>query len=203
MFHRCAPFVDHDRATSRQAGFTLMETLVAMGVTVFGLLALAQVFAVGMTHLSYTGASITAREKAREAIESVHTARDTRTITWAGIRNVSAGGVFRNADQALLVPGPDGLVNTADDGPAMEALTLPGPDHQLGTGDDVRLPLDGYFRRVEIQDIAGSVTLRQLRVIIRYPAGAAPAPPTCIRGDGTPMTAPGCYVITTFISQFS
>ena len=37
--------------------------------------------------------SLIAREKAREAIESVHTARDTRVITWAQIRNVDAPGL--------------------------------------------------------------------------------------------------------------
>ena len=193
-----------DRRRTREAGFTLMETLVALGVLTFGLLALAQTFVVGMTHMSFSTASIVAREKAREAIESVHTARDTRTITWAQIRNVAAGGVFRDAETALLDgPAADGLINTADDGPAVESLTLPGEDNVLGTGDDVQTPLNGYFRRIVISDIAGSTTLRQLRVILRYPVGSQAAPATCLKGDGTPITQPGCYVLTTFISQYS
>lgn len=126
-----------DRRRNHQAGFTLMETLVAMGVLTFGLLALAQTFVVGMTHMSSSTASIVAREKAREAIESVHTARDTRTITWAQIRNVAAGGVFRDAESALLVVGADGLINTADDGPAVESLTLPGEDNVIGRWEEV------------------------------------------------------------------
>jgi type II secretory pathway pseudopilin PulG len=202
------PFFDPrqtGRHRNREAGFTLMETLVAMGVLTFGLLALAQTFVIGMTHMSFSTASIVAREKAREAIESVHTARDTRTITWAQIRNVAAGGVFLDAETALLrdEPNDDGLINTADDGPSVESLTLPGEDNELGTGDDVLSPLNGYFRRIMISDIAGSTTLRQLRVIMRYPVGSQPAPATCIRGDGTPLTQPGCYVLTTFISQYS
>jgi len=192
-----------DRHRNHEAGFTLMETLVAMGVLTFGLLALAQTFVIGMTHMSFSTASIVAREKAREAIESVHTARDTRTITWAQIQNVAAGGVFRDAETALLVPGADGLINTADDGPAVESLTLPGEDNVLGTGDDVQTPLNGYFRRIVITPIPGSTTLRQLRVIMRYPVGSQAAPASCIRGDGTPITQPGCYVLTTFISQYS
>jgi type II secretory pathway pseudopilin PulG len=191
------------RARRPEAGFTLIETLVAMGILTFGLLALAQVFVVGMTHMSYSSASIIAREKAREAIESVHTARDTRTITWAQIRNVAAGGVFGNAETPLLVVGPDGLVNTADDGPAIEALTLPGDDNVLGTADDVLTPLNGYFRRIVITDIAGTTTLRQLQVVMRYPVGSNAAPATCLDGQGNPLTRPGCYVLTTFISQFS
>lgn len=186
-----------------EEGFTLIETMVAAGILVAGLLAVAQVFVVGMAHLATSSAAVVAREKAREAIESVHTARDTRTITWAQIRNASAGGVFRDGDEALLVVGPDGLVNTADDGPGVEVLLLPGPDNQLGTPDDRRVPLNGYFRSIEIRDIPGSTTLRQLRVTLRFPAGSEPAPATCIDAGGAPITRPGCYVLTTFISSFS
>ncbi len=57
-----------------------------------------------------------AREKAREAIESVHAARDTGEASWATIRNVLDGGVFLDGAQPIKDPGDDGLVNTADDG---------------------------------------------------------------------------------------
>ena len=53
-----------------------------------GLLGLAQVFYFGLSIVGTSSAQLIAREKAREAIESVHTARDTRVITWAQIRNV-------------------------------------------------------------------------------------------------------------------
>ena len=192
-----------ERRRSSEAGFTLIETMVAAGILVFGLMAVAQVFVIGMAHLATSSAAVVAREKAREAIESVHTARDTRTIAWAQIRNVADGGVFRDGEEPLLVVGPDGLVNTADDGPAVEALVLPGPDNQLGTADDRRQPLDGYFRNIEIRDIPGSTTLRQLRVTLRFPAGSEPAPASCIDAGGNPITRPGCYVLTTFISAFS
>ena len=119
------------------AGFTLLETLVAMLILVFGLLALAQAFVIGMTHMASSSFDVIAREKAREAVESVHTARDTRTIVWAQIRNVGRGGVFLDGAQALRgVPGSegDGLVNTADDTSLPEqVIVTPGPDQILGT----------------------------------------------------------------------
>ena len=71
-----------------RCGFTLIEALVAMAILTVGLLGLAQAFYLGMQHMSTSSANLIAREKAREAVESVHTARDTRTITWAQIRNV-------------------------------------------------------------------------------------------------------------------
>jgi prepilin-type N-terminal cleavage/methylation domain-containing protein len=61
-----------------EAGFSLIETLIAMAILATGLLSMAGVFILGLNQLSASSASLIAREKAREAVESVHTARDTR-----------------------------------------------------------------------------------------------------------------------------
>jgi prepilin-type N-terminal cleavage/methylation domain-containing protein len=173
-----------------EGGFSLIETLIAMAILATGLLGLAGVFALGMAHLAGSSEGLVAREKAREAVESVHTARDTRVITWAQIRNVAAGGVFLDGAQPLRTAGADGLVNTADDGP-LEASLIPGPDNVLGTADDVEIPLEAYTRQIEISDIVtgGAVnpSLRQLRVTIRYKVGQTNR----------------SYVLTTFVSSIS
>jgi prepilin-type N-terminal cleavage/methylation domain-containing protein len=173
------------------AGFSLIETMVAMAIVVVALMALAQAFVVGMAHMNSSTYDVIAREKAREAVESVHTARDTRTIGWAQIRNVSGGGVFLDGPQSLRgVPGNegDGLVNTTDDaGLPMQFIVTPGPDQVLGTPDDLNQLLTNFTREIEIRDIAGSATLRQLRVIMRYSVG------------NRQLT----YVVTTFVSSFS
>src|SRR4051794_24894141 len=58
------------------AGFSLVEVIIAMGILATGLLSLAGVFTLGMRHLAGSSYNLIAREKAREAVESVHTARD-------------------------------------------------------------------------------------------------------------------------------
>ena len=64
--------------TDRSAdGFSLVEVIVATGILATGLLSLAGVFSIGMIHMAASSPGIIAREKAREAVESVHTARDT------------------------------------------------------------------------------------------------------------------------------
>jgi prepilin-type N-terminal cleavage/methylation domain-containing protein len=151
-----------------QAGFTLLETMIAIVIMGIGLLALGIAFAQGMLVMSTSHYHQIAKEKASEAIESVTTSRDTRVIAWAQIRNVSNGGIFLDGPQALRAQGPDGLVNTADDG-AEEAEILPGPDDVMGTGDDVTFSLSGFTREIEIRDIASN--LRQIRVIVRYQIG--------------------------------
>jgi hypothetical protein len=171
-------------------GFSLVEVVVASGVLVAGLLSLASVFALGMVHMAGSSPGIIAREKAREAVESVHTARDTGDLPWAKIRNTPAPGVFVTGEQDLKTAGPDGLVNSADDGPDLEVLA--GDDNTFGTDDDQ--PLVDYKREIQITNLFadGSTTvvnpnLRQIRVIIRYKVA------------GTWRT----YTLTTYISSFS
>jgi prepilin-type N-terminal cleavage/methylation domain-containing protein len=179
-----------DRIRRSDEGFSLIETLVAMGILATGLLTLAGVFVVGMRSLAASSPGLIAREKAREAIESVHTARDTRVIGWDQIAN-APGGVFLTGERSVTMPGPDGLVNTADDG-AVEEMKNPGKDGVLGTVDDIITPLKGYTREIQITsmtDANGAVdlNLRQVRVIVRYlVAGAWRS-----------------YTLTTYISSFA
>ena len=171
------------------AGFSLVESTVALGVLTFGLLAMAQVFTLGLRMIGTANADLIAREKAAEAIESVYTARDGRVVPWAQIRNVRGesgtdGGVFRDGARSLTTAGADGLLNTVDDG-AVEALLTPGPDNRLGTADDVARPMAEFTREIEIRDVGPN--LRRIRVIIGY------------------QTATGAhdFVLEAFISPFA
>lgn len=182
--------------TKGEGGFSLVEALVAMMVLTIGLLGLAQTFYLGMRHMVTGSAQVVAREKAREAIESVHTARDTHTIRWGQIHNVSApqgcpagttatgGGVFSAGETVLRAAGTDGLANTEDDAEA-DLEHSPGPDNILGTADDV--PLTDFWRTVTICDVDGNNDLRQILVNIRYRVGMFES----------------SYQLTTFISSFS
>jgi type II secretory pathway pseudopilin PulG len=177
----------------KESGFSLIETVIAMGLLAFGLLSLAGVFVLGMRHMSTSSPGLIAREKAREAVESVHTARDTRVITWAQIRNEGEGGVFLDGPQDLRAAGDDGLVNTDDDADEeIEFIVDPGPDRILGNQDDERTTLENFEREIVINDILdaqGNVnqTLRELIVIITYTVGQ------------TTRT----YRLTTYISSIS
>jgi competence protein ComGC len=165
-------------------GFTIVEALIALGVLSVGLLTLAGVLATGMKDLALSPTDVLARQKVIEAIESVYTARDTRVLAWAQIRNVANGGIFLGGAQPLRTVGRDGLVNTADDG-AVEELITPGADSRLGTADDVRTPLSNYTREIRIEDV--STMLRRLTVTV-----------TITTGEGVRN-----YTISTLISSYS
>jgi prepilin-type N-terminal cleavage/methylation domain-containing protein len=153
------------------SGFTLVETMISMLILSGGLLALASAFAQGMIIMSTSHSHQLAKEKASEAIESVFTARDTRTILWNQIRNQENGGVFLDGAQPLRGHGPDGLVNTNDDSnQALEGEFMPGPDGKMGTDDDVTVALEGFSREIKITDLAAN--LREINVTVTYHIGS-------------------------------
>lgn len=174
---------------SGERGFSLVETMVALGVLATGLLAAAAVLSQGMQRIAGSPAQVIATQKAAEAIESVYSARDSHVLTWAQIRNVkgvsgSDGGIFLDGPQPLTKSGADGLVNTADDGP-IETVSNPGPDGVIGTSDDQVLSLTGYTREIAIRDVQND--LRSITVTVTY------------RDGSTTRT----YVLTSYISNYA
>lgn len=172
-----------------QAGMTLLETMIAVVVLAIGVTAVAAVYSYGILTMGATQDDLVAKVKAQEAIESVFTARDTRILVWAQILNVQGasgadGGVFQDGPLVVRDPGPDGLVNTVDDG-AVQTITLPGQDNVLGTADDVIIPLVKFQREIRIRDVAAN--LRSIQVIMTYTSGR-------LRRT---------YTLTTYISPFA
>lgn len=171
------------------SGFTLIEITIALIMLMVGVLALAGGIALGARQITGSQDQLLANERAAEAAETVFKARDSRVLTWAQIRNVRGGtgndaGVFLDGPQPIKDAGNDGLINTADDG-ALMTMVKPGPDGLLGTPDDIAVPYFGFTREIEIRDI--SPTLRQIRVIVRYHTS----------------TAPGTFILTTYLSSYA
>src|SRR3954468_14413778 len=175
-----------------EAGFSLVETIVAMGVLTIGVLGSASVLTSGMQNLASSPADVVVTQKAAQAIEAVYSARDSHRLTWGQLRNVQGvsgadAGIFLDGPQPLKLAGSDGLVNTADD-TTIETITLPGKDQTLGTADDQVIALDEFTRQIAISDVANeSGQLRQATITITYPNGPTKR----------------SYTLTTFISAYS
>lgn len=147
--------VSHVSPGADERGFSLIEVMVATFILTAGLLPLAAVFAAGVQQMAASTPMMIAREKAREAIESVHAARDTGEASWTSIQNAPTG-VFLADPIAIMDPGPDGLVNTGDD-------------------HTPQYPVTSFTREIDILPVLrdGSTTainpnLREIRVIVRY-----------------------------------
>jgi hypothetical protein len=146
-------------------GFGMIEFMIAALVLLIGLVGVLGLFAHTMIALSFAEQNVIAKQKAREVMESIFTARNTAQVNFNQIQNVSAGGIFLNGFQPLRVPGPDGLVGTADDG-AIETLVSVGNDGIANTADDKVIPLNSFQRQISVAPI--NVDLRQITITLRY-----------------------------------
>ena len=177
------------KRASSEKGTSLIETAIALGVLTFGALGVAGLFTQGMEKTKSSPGDLIATQKAQEAIESVFSARDSKNLTWAQLRNVQGGsgsdnGVFLDGARGVKEPGSDGLVNTSDDG-AVETVAYPGRDLLIGTGDDVIVRLDGFTREIRIRDI--QTGLRSITVTVTYQSGSESR----------------TYTLTTYISNYA
>lgn len=172
------------RAMRGEEGMSLIETVIAVGVLTVGAVGLAAAFVGGMALVVSAPSELVATQKAAEAVESVFGARDSHTVPWEKLLNVADEGIFLDGPQPLKLAGPDGIVNTSDDG-AVEEVTLPGLDQTLGTADDRVEVLSRYTRQIRIVEL--SPVLRSVTVTITYPAGSATK----------------SYTLTAYISAFA
>jgi type II secretory pathway pseudopilin PulG len=170
-------------------GFTLLEAMIALAILAFGVLGLAAMMTDGIAYMNMSQADFIAQQKAEEAVESVFFARDSKNYSWTALQNVADGGMFMNAPEQLLSPGPDGIIDTPDDltTPVPDVIYAPGPSGILGAPDSIEMPLTNYTRQIVITNVVGNPDLRQIQVIMRYTAGRFQRK----------------YVLTSYISRFS
>ncbi|MDA2924799.1 hypothetical protein MYX65_09125 [Acidobacteria bacterium AH-259-L09] len=177
-------------------GFGTIEVLASLFVIVIALTSLLVLYGYSIATITLSQDLLIAKQKSREALESIFTARNTQQITFDMIQNVSDSGIFLDGFQPLRRPNPtagsgDGLTGTADDG-EIEALTLPGPDGVLGNGDDEIRVLDSFERRIQIDPVLYSDStvnpdVRRVTVTIQY---------------STPLGGQRTYDVESYISRF-
>ena len=163
----------------KEQGFTLLEVLIAMAVLVAGLISLAYGIGVGLAVVQMSTMDSIAREKAREAMEDVFTARDTSTINFSQICNIPTSGsnpnncLFVNGYTPMYTADSTGLVNTtlAAQG-AIETYVTPGPSGVLGGADQPQpVQLTGFQRSIQVTSVSSSdgyTVLAQVTVTILY-----------------------------------
>ena len=173
-------------------GFSTLEVLMAMFVITIALTGLLSLFGYAISTMSLMQDLLIAKQKSRETLESIYTARNTSQITFDMIQNVSASpGIFLDGYQPLERPQADGLIGTADDA-SVETLSLPGPDGLLNTGDDEVRVLDTFERQIQIDpilfaDSSVNPDIRRVLVSIRY---------------NTPMGGQSTYTVESYISRY-
>ena len=164
---------------SDERGFTLLEVLIALAVLMAGLMSLAYGIGIGLAVTQMSTMDTIAREKAREAMEDVFTARDTSTIAFTQICNIPTSGsnpnncLFVNGLQPMYTTDSSGLVNTqaSVNQATLETFVTPGPDGVMGTADDITYNLTGFQRSIQVTSLSSSdgyTQLAQVTVTIQY-----------------------------------
>ena len=174
-------------------GFSTLEVLAAMFVITIALTGLLSLFGYAISTMSLMQDLLIAKQKSRETLESIYTARNTSQITFDMIQNVSAPpGIFLDGYQPLERPQADGLIGTDDD-EDVETLELPGPDGDLTTPlDNEYRVLDTFQRQIQISpilfaDSSVNPDIRRVLVNIRY---------------NTPMGGQSTYTVESYISRY-
>jgi len=177
------------RSRPAEAGFSLIETMIAMIILVIGILGVAAMLANGLAYMNSSQAEYIAQQKAAEAVESILTARDIGQTTWssicnAGQVNVCSSGIFLVGPMPLCGPGADGIIGTADDfngnscagGVYAQPDAILVPNNAGNLNPAQRLALSGFTRTITfatVLDPNGNTiaNLRQITVTINYSSG--------------------------------
>ena len=160
-----------------EAGFTLVEAVVAILVLTIGMIATAAALTFALEFGALSKNVTGAKTAIVSMIEEIETLRNSRRLEFSQIANVGSvdntGAArtftgFTTGFQAVsLAPGEDGVNGTADD------LIDAGPDGVFGTADDFSNPglvLSGLTRQVAVSSI--SPTIKKIEVRVRYTAAA-------------------------------
>ncbi len=159
-----------------EAGFTLIEAVVAILILTIGLVGTAAAITYAL-QFSIIGRNVTrAKFVVTASIEEIESLRNSRRLDFKQIAN--AGGVdntnspnqfagFSTGLQPVSKnPGVDGVNGTADD-----LSVAPGGDGIYGTGDDVKdmsLSRTEYSREITVINLSAS--LKKVVVRVQYQA---------------------------------
>ncbi|MDQ2937812.1 MAG: prepilin-type N-terminal cleavage/methylation domain-containing protein [Acidobacteriota bacterium] len=148
---------------SDEAGFSLLEMVVAMLILTIGLLGVASAISYALS-ASNRGRGVTnAKMLVVSILEQMETLRNTRDLSFDEISNTQVTGStftgfpYTDGEFRLVstVPGADGIFGTAD-------------DLKVGTTDDLSLARPGVSRQIKITPFPTNPNLKKIQVTLRY-----------------------------------
>lgn len=159
-------------ARSDEAGFTLLEAVIAIFVLTIGLVGTAAAITYAMQYTAISQNVTKSKLLLMASVEQIESLRNDRRLEYKQIANIGAvnnadavnsfGGFSQDFQSISETPGADGVFGTADD------FVAPGADGTYGTSDDVpALTMPQYTRRIVITELSGSI--KKIQVFVRYP----------------------------------
>ena len=114
-----------------QRGFSLIELMIATVVVAVGLLAMIGLFAKSLAIMQYAQEGIIAKQKAREALEGVYTARDDSSLNFTQIDNFANGGIFKDGFVQMMINTTTGISGTTSDSNTPDFVVIDGQNVNL------------------------------------------------------------------------
>ena len=155
------------------AGFTLIEAVIAIFVITIGLIGTAAAITYALEFGAISRNVTSAKSVIVATIEEVETLRNSRRLNFRQVANVGAvnntnspnlfDGFSTGFKPVALSPGEDGVNGTDDD------LIDAGVDGVFGTADDFEnaaLIRSGYEREITIRNL--SDTLKEIEIKVQY-----------------------------------
>jgi type II secretory pathway pseudopilin PulG len=155
------------------AGFTLIEAVIAIFVMTIGLIGTAAAITYALEFGAISRNVTSAKSVIVATIEEVETLRNTRRLNFRQVANVGAvnnidspnpfNGFSNGFKPVSTRPGKDGVNGTDDD------LIDAGTDGIFGTPDDFEnqtLVRSGYRREIIIRNL--SETLKEIEIKVQY-----------------------------------
>lgn len=143
------------RDAKSEAGFTMLEAVVAISVLTVGLLGVAAAITYAAATTGRTRDITQAKQIILSSLEQVSMLRDSERLTFAQIGNNGAGnfdGFAAAYQQVSNNPGPDGIHGTPDD-----------------VGQDSDPSNDSFRRSVVVTTL--NPNLKKIEVTVRYKTG--------------------------------
>src|SRR6516225_588486 len=129
------------RPAAIDKGFTLVEVLISMVILTIGLLSILALFAKGLSATQYAQQDMIAKQKAREQLEAIYSARNDGRIAWSNITNTALP-----APNIYFPPGFQPLYKVTDN-----STELVGSNINSGVSDFiVTRDTSGNFQQVNL-----------------------------------------------------
>jgi type II secretory pathway pseudopilin PulG len=124
----------------KQAGFSYIDTIIAITILMVGVLALVAAVTASVINSRSGEQQLIAKQYAASTLEAIFSARDIGTLGWDAVGNEGTN--------------PVGGVNQGVFVAARTAIKLDeGPDNIPGTADDTGGVVGGFDRKITITDI--------------------------------------------------
>ncbi len=148
------------RRENGEAGFTLIESIVAVAILTIGLIGTAAAITTAWRYQQISRNVTEAKSILLAQIEEIHSLRDSRRLRFRQIDNVSTLPTNIIGARVAFTGFLDGF---------QEIYNQPGPDGVFGTADDTGTTRPGFKRQIQIVDPAGDTNIKVITVTVQYP----------------------------------